>query len=139
MTAVEVMLRVVFYATTLIFFGASLYVVYAPREVVHEGALRQSIPGTELACVLAALVSGTLALAVRAAVIGGESVGRTVSSGVLAEVIAHTLFGRLSTLRLCLIVLFGASLASARTGAVVNVLRAFVAAAILATLAWTGH
>src|SRR5215831_17861336 len=98
MTAVEVVLRVVFYATTLMLFGASLYVVYAPREVLHGGALRRSISGTELAFVLAALVSGALALTVRAAVIGGESVGRTVSSGVLAEVIADTLFGRLSTL-----------------------------------------
>ncbi len=96
-------------------------------------------------CVVASLASSAVWLVITAAKMSGLPIGKALARDILAQVLGSTLFGRVSMLRLGLLVAFCALLlAFARTSREFSrpSLRAgmlALAAAYLGALAWAGH
>lgn len=128
MNGAEVALRAVFYASAVVMFGASLFLVYAPADIPRSAVARMQRSGAG-----AALCSGVLWLVLRAAVVSGEPVLRVLSSETMLVVVRDTTFGRVSALRLALVVVFWAMPQRAR------IMRTALAGAVMASMAWSGH
>ena len=153
MNAAEVTARAIAFASTMLLFGASLFLLYAPRRSPRlprtSGAeewqdLRDAVRRTELICVVVAIVSTMLWLAVHAAVIRGGTFDHTAWGDTLATLVEETLFGRVAAIRLSLLVLLGAVVASRRQARdmgrrTFELVGAALAAAALAAMAWMGH
>jgi len=153
LSALEWLARAVSAAAAMLLFGASLFVLYMPRETLGAagtatlaaGALVARLRRIALGCVVALAVAGVLWLALRAATIAGVPLTGVVASATARAVALDTLFGRVSIVRLALVavaaLLLGIdrrSRAASHVGAL-DVARAVVAFLLLASLAWTGH
>src|SRR5262245_49359857 len=131
MTGLEVVLRAVFYPATVLLFGTSLFLVYAPGEIKRTAAARMSSGAA-----VAAFISGAAILVVHTAVASGEPLRSVVPEGTLLTVIRETTFGRVSALRLVLVVVL---LLNATGVPRASVARALIAGIIIASIAWGGH
>ena len=119
MIPVEVAARGVAFAAAMLLFGASLFLVYAPMEAFQgEGdwgsdewlRVRRAVLRMQVVGVAVGVLASVVWLVMHAATIGGEPVVRAVSSGTLVTVMRETLFGRVATLRLGLMLLLGVTL-----------------------------
>ena len=126
---VEIALRFVLYSATLLLFGASLFLVYAPDRIKRKPAVR-----VRSAATVAALISDAAILVVHTAVVSGGSLLGVLLDGTLLTAIRETTFGRTGALRLVLLMLLAfAEVPRAAVG------RAVIAGAIIASIAWSGH
>lgn len=153
MIPVEVAARGVAFAAAMLLFGASLFLIYAPMEAFQgEGdwgsdqwlRVRRAVLHLQVIGVAVGVLASVVWLVMHAATIGAEPVVRAVSSGTLVTVMRETLFGRVATLRLGLMLLLGVTLMlgkPARYAATrgIDIARAGLAGIVLATMAWMGH
>jgi putative copper resistance protein D len=130
MTGIEIALRAVSFAALMLMFGASLALVYAPPGLRRDGPLRM-----HRGAAAAAFAASALWLLVRAGAVSGESILGVVEGDTLSLVVRDTVFGRAGAARLVLIVL--ACLVP--SGPRPDSLRAALAGAAIASIAWSGH
>jgi putative copper resistance protein D len=149
----EIAARGLAFAATMLLFGVSLFLVYAPyaspRVTEEPGGddwreLRRALRRIQLACVEVAVVASATWLVIHAAIIGNEPIDRTLSRLTILTVAEETLFGRVAVLRLGLMILLGAAVTwglRARGAAMrrIDVVTAVLAAVVLAAMAWMGH
>jgi len=130
MTAIEVALRAVSYAATMLLFGASLFRVYAPVQIQRATSVR-----TLRGAAAAALLSGGLWLVIHTAVVSGESIAQVLASDTIGVAVRDTVFGRIAALRLVLLGLFCVMPSSGRA----DIVRVALAGCAIASMAWSGH
>ena len=153
MIPVEVAARGVAFAAAMLLFGASVFPIYAPMEAFRGGGdwgldewlrVRRAVLHIQVIGVAVGILASVVWLMMHAATIGDEPVVRAVSSGTLVTVMRETLFGRVATLRLGLMLLLGVTLMSGRPTRYpetrgTDIARAGLAGIVLATMAWMGH
>lgn len=154
MNLAEVAARAVNYAGSLLLFGASLFAIYAPGQArgdAHDGraqspqALRRDVWRLQLGCAVTTIAATLLWLAIHSADVASLPLREAVASGVAAEILAATLFGRAMTWHLAFAAAFiamlvlGRIVGEGRWRAYLDAVEAALAASVLATLAWTGH
>jgi len=130
MASMGVVLRAVFYPATLLLFGASLFLVYAPDQIERKAAVRM-----RSGAAVAALISGAAILVIHTAVVSGETLLHTLSGGTLLTAVRETTFGRAGALRLLLVAVLLVVTGVPRLDGV----RAVLAGIIIASIAWSGH
>jgi len=130
MTVIEVALRAVSYASTMLLFGASLFRVYAPGPTDRAASVRML---RRVAAV--AFLSAGLGLVVHTAVVSGEPFIRVLWSNTIGIAVRETMFGSIGTFRLILLGLFYVVPTSARP----DIVRVLLSGAALASMAWSGH
>src|SRR5262245_19393113 len=106
MNIAEIAVRAVSYAASMLMFGASLFVLYAPgagRSDAHDGPARSSYPlcgdvrRLQVTCAVTTIVATLLWLAIHSADVAGLPFSQALSSGAPREILAATLFGRAMT------------------------------------------
>ncbi len=146
--------RTVHFASAMLLFGGLLFAA-AVATPVWRGAgratlqRRQKLLSLALACgawtLAAGVASAAIWLAAETAIMSGLPFAQAISGDAMGLVLSSTVFGRLWIWRLGLAVALGALLmaigraASERRRLRMAIGAALVAAAYLATLAWTGH
>lgn len=133
----EVIARGLAFAAAMLLFGASLFLVYSPIE--SRQAVRRAIHRMLVVGIAVGIVATIVWLIVHAAEIGGESVAAAMSSGTLVTVMRETLFGRVATLRLGIMIVLGVLLVSTATTRAIDIAYAALAGTTLAAMAWMGH
>jgi putative copper resistance protein D len=143
-----VIARAVHLAATLLLTGALTFhcFVAAPVFRAKAGAAFEACLGVRLtriiwAALATALVSGAAWLVLLAAEIGDVPVADALAQGLPWTVLTQTTFGDAWTLRLEMAALLAALLLARRPNgfAIIDVVCAMLAAALAASLAWTGH
>ena len=147
----EIAARAIAYATAMILFGASCFVVYASCTAVRDAqdaglrawrALRRDMWRLQAACVVATVVAGAIWFAIHTAAISGLPIAQAVSGSVMFTVLYDTLFGQVTLLRLAMALVTAAMLVPGRRAAsagAFDIARAVLAGGLLATMAWLGH
>jgi putative copper resistance protein D len=144
-----VIARAVHLAATLLLTGAITFrsFVAAPAFQVETGAALEAALRVRLAWIVwsalaAALLSGAAWLVLLSAEIGDVTAADAIVQGWPWLVLTDTTFGNAWMVRTALAVLLAASLSMAgghANQAILNLLCALLAAALAASLAWTGH
>lgn len=154
MSALFVAARAVHYASAMLLFGEIVFAIAVARPAWRfardgAGAVGESIDHRVLAAtrwsVIAGIVSGAIWFAAEAAVMSGTPIGQAINRETLGQVVGSTLFGRVWTLRLGLVLVLGGALlalggsASGWRRSTAAIGAAVAAAAYLGSLAWVGH
>jgi putative copper resistance protein D len=144
-----VIVRAVHFAATLLLTGALTFHCFVAAPVFRaklgpalEACLRISLDRMIWAALATVLVSGAAWLVLLAAEIGGVPVADALLQDLPWTVLTQTTFGDAWTLRLEMAVLLAVLLMSWRSNSfaiLIDIVCAMLAAALAASLAWTGH
>jgi len=154
MNTLLVAARAAHYASAMLLFGELVFVVAVARPAWRRAQRAGSGDGDDVYrrllvvarwSVIASIVSGLAWLAAKAAIMSGMPVGQALNRETLGLVLGDTVFGRVWTLRLGLVIaLSGVLLAVGRSAgdprrSLLAISAVVAAAAYLGSLAWAGH
>jgi copper resistance protein D len=141
-----VIARAVHLAATLLLAGVLAFRCFVAAPVFHakpgpaiEAVLRVRLAWTVWTAFAAALASGAAWLVALAAEIGDVTIADAVVQGWPSLVLTDTAFGNVWMLRLALATLLAVVLLAAEGKFIVDMVSALLAAALAASIAWTGH